>query len=81
MHKKGNENSKADALNRSTHIAEAPLLKEDEYAEFYRVDEPVIKFEGRVNETQHIQRSTAEIAEEQAKDEIWSKVICWVERG
>ena len=30
---------------------------------------------------QHIQRSMIKIAEEQAKDEVWSKVISWVEQG
>ena len=46
---------------------EAPLLEEDEYAEFYEKDEPVIKFEGGVNEIQHIQCSLIELVEEQAK--------------
>ena len=45
IHKKGKENSNADALSRSTHMAEAPLLEEDKYAEFNEIDEPVIKFE------------------------------------
>ena len=62
-------------------MAEAPPLAEDEYAEFYEIDEPVINFEGGVNEIQHIQRSLIEIAEEQSKDEVWSKVISWVEKG
>ena len=31
-----------------------------------KIDEPVIQFEGGVNEIQHIQRSMIEIAEEQA---------------
>ena len=30
--------------------AEAPPLEEDKYAEFYEIDEPVIRFEGGVNE-------------------------------
>ena len=47
----------------------------------YKIDEPVIKFEGGVNEIQHIQCSTVEIAEEQAKDEVWREVISWVEQG
>ena len=34
-----------------------------------------------MNEIQHIQRSLIEIAEEQSKDEVWSKVISWVEKG
>ena len=33
-HKKGKENSNADALNRSSHMAEAPPLEEEEYAKF-----------------------------------------------
>ena len=41
----------------------------------------MIKFEGGVNEIQHVQCSTADIAEEQAKDEIWSEVYSWVEQG
>ena len=78
VHKKGKENSNADALSRSAHMAEAQPLEEDEYAEFYKVDEPVIKFESRLNEIQHVQCSMAEI--EQAKDEVWSEVISWVEQ-
>ena len=35
IQKKGKENSNADALSRSSHMPEAPLLSEDEYAEFY----------------------------------------------
>ena len=41
----------------------------------------MINFEGGVNEIQHIQRSMMEIAEEQTKDEVWSEVISWVEKG
>ena len=41
----------------------------------------MINFRGGVNEIQHIQPSLIEIAEEQAKDEVWSKVISWVEKG
>ena len=55
-------------------MAEAPPLAEDEY-KFYEIDEPVINFEGGVNETQHIQRSQVKITEEQSKDEVWRKVI------
>ena len=43
--KKGKENSNADALSRSSHMAEAPSLEEDKYAAFYEIDKPVIKFE------------------------------------
>ena len=39
------------------------------------------KFEVGVNEIQHVQCSRAEIAEEQAKDEVRSEVISWVEQG
>ena len=49
IHKKGKENSNAEALSRSSHMAEALPLKEDEYAKFYKIDELVIRFEGRVN--------------------------------
>ena len=49
-HKKGKENSNADALSRSSHMVEAPPLQEDEYSEFYKIDETVIKFEEGVNE-------------------------------
>ena len=49
IHKKGKENSNPDALSRSSHMAEAPTLEEDEYAEFYEIDEPVIRFEGGIN--------------------------------
>ena len=62
IHKKGKENSNIDALSRSSHMAEAPTLAEDEYAEVYEIDEPVIRFEGGVNEIQHIQQRLVEIA-------------------
>ena len=78
IHTKGKENSNADALRRSSHMAEAPPLAEDNYVEFYEIDKPLINFGGGVNEIQHIQQSLIEIAEEQAKDEVWSKVISWV---
>ena len=81
IHKKGKENSNADALSRSSHMVEAPLLAEDEYAKFYEINEPVINFEGGVNEIQHIQRSMMEVAEEKTKEEVWSEVISWVEKG
>ena len=51
-------------------MVEALPLEEDECAEFYEIDEPVIKFKEGVNEIQRIQRSLIEIAEEQAKDKI-----------
>ena len=51
-------------------MAEAPPFEEDEYAEFYEIDKPVIKFEEGVNEIQHIQCSLIEIAKEQAKDKV-----------
>ena len=41
----------------------------------------MIKFEGGVNKIQHIQCSLIEIAEEQTKDKVWSKVIGWIEQG
>ena len=57
VQRKGKENNNMDALSWSTHMAEAPLLEEDKYAEFYKIDESLIKFEGGVNKIQHIQRS------------------------
>ena len=63
IHKKGKENSNTDALSRSSHMAEAPLLEEDKHAKFWEIDEPVIKFKGGVNEIHHMQRSLIEIAE------------------
>ena len=81
VHKKGKENSNADTLSRSSHMVEAPLLAEEKYAEFYKIDEPVIQFEDGVNEIQHIQRSMVEIAAEQVKDEVWSEVISWMKQG
>ena len=33
-----------------------------------------------MNEIQNMQHSTAEIAKEQAKNEVWSEVISWVEQ-
>ena len=41
IHKKRKENSNAGALSRSSHVAESPLLEEDDFAEFYEIDEPV----------------------------------------
>ena len=58
-----------------------PKLSEDEYAEFCEIDKPVIQFAEGVNEIQHIQCSMIEVAEEQAKDKVWSEVISWVEQG
>ena len=80
IHKKGKENSNADALSRSSHMPEAPPLSEDEYAEFYEIEEPVIQFAEGVKEIQHIQRIMIEVAEEQAKDEVLREVISWVEQ-
>ena len=40
-----------------------------------------MNFEGGVNEIQHSQRSMRKVVEEQAKDEVWSEVISWVEKG
>ena len=48
-------------------MVEALPLDEEEYANFYETDEPVIKFEDRVNEIQHIQCSMAEIAGEKSR--------------
>ena len=62
-------------------MAEARLLEKNMYAEFYKIDKPVSKFSGGVNEIQHIQRSLIEIAEEQTKDKNWNEVISWVEQG
>ena len=70
IHKKGKANSNVNALSWSTHMGEVPPLEKDEYAEFYEINKPVIKFEGSVNEIQHLQRSTAEIAEEKEKDKV-----------
>ena len=81
IHKKGKENSIANALSRSSHMVEALPLEEDEYAKFYEIDEFVIKFEGGVNEIQHMHGSLIEIAKEQAKDKVWSEVISWIEQG
>ena len=81
IHKKGKENSKPDDLSRSSHMAEALPLEKDEYAKCHEIDKPVIKFEGGVNEIQQIQPSLIEIAKEQSKDEVWSKVSSWIEKG
>ena len=81
IHKKGKEKSNSDTLSRSSHMVEALTLADDKYAEFYEIEKPVIRFEGGVNEIQHIQRSLVEIAEEQSKDKVWSKEISWVEKG
>ena len=61
-------------------MAEALTLEEEKYAKFYEKDKPVIRFEGKVIENQHIQQSLVESAEEQSKDKVWSKVIHWVEK-
>ena len=75
IHEKGKENSNADALSRSSHMAEAPPLAKYKYTEFYEIDKHVINFEGGVDKIQYIQQSLVEIAEEQSKDEVWSEVI------
>ena len=62
-------------------MEDAPALEDNLYAEFYDVDEPVIKFLGGINQVQHVQQQLSEVAEEQAKDEVWSEVIKWVEKG
>ena len=62
-------------------MADALPLEEHNYAEFYEIDEPVIKFQGRINKIQHVQQNLGKIVEEQAKDEVWSEVISWVEKG
>ena len=54
-------------------MGEGLPLEEDEYAEFNEVDEPIIRFEGVVNDIQNVQRSTAEIAEEQGKTRFGGK--------
>ena len=54
IHKKGKENRNADALSRSSHMEDALPLEDDVYTEFYKMDEPVIKFLKRINEIQHI---------------------------
>ena len=64
IQKEGKENSNADTLSRFSYMAEAPTLEEEKYAEFYEIDKPVIRFEGGINEIQHIQRSLVEIAKE-----------------
>ena len=38
IHKKGKENSNTDTLSRSSYMAEALMLAEDQYAEFYEID-------------------------------------------
>ena len=81
IHKKGKENSNADALSRLSHMPEAPPLSKNEYEEFYEMDEPVIQFAEGVNRIQQVQSSMIEVAEKQAKDKVWREVISWVEQG
>ena len=66
VHKKGKKNCKADELSQSTHMVEAPPLKDENYAEYYEMEVPVIRFVGGVNNTQLVQSITVEKAEEQA---------------
>ena len=56
-------------------MSEAPPFSEDKYEDFYEIDKPVIQFADGGNEIQHIQQSMIEIAEEQAKDKVWSEGI------
>ena len=44
IHKKGKENSNGDALSILSHMPKAHLLSEKKYAEFYKIDEPLIQF-------------------------------------
>ena len=53
--KKGKENSNPDALSRSSHMLETPPLSEEEYADLYEIDEPVIQFADGLNKIQHVQ--------------------------
>ena len=62
IHKKEKDNINRDTFSRSSHMVEATPLEEDEYAEFYEIDKPIIRFEGGVNEILHIQQSLIEIA-------------------
>ena len=45
------------------------------------MDKLLIRFEEGINEIQHVQRSMAEIAEEQSKEKVWREVIQCVEAG
>ena len=56
IHKKGKENSNADALSRSSHMEDAPLLEDNVYAEFCNVDEPVITFLDGINEIHDVRQ-------------------------
>ena len=49
-------------------MEDALSLEDDVYAEFYDVEKPVIKFLESINEVQHFQWHTSEVAEEQSKD-------------
>ena len=62
-------------------MEDALSLEDNVNAKFYNVDEPVIKFLEGINEVQHVQQQLSEVAEEQAKDKVWSEVISWVEKG
>ena len=62
-------------------MQEASTIEEGEYAKFYGIDVLGISFEEGVNEIQHLQWSLVEITEGQSKNEVWSKVISWVEKG
>ena len=59
VHKKGRENSNTDAMSRSTHNGGPPPLEEDNYANFYEEDKPVISIADRVNMISYAQPSTA----------------------
>ena len=59
IHKKGKENSNAGALSRSSHMKDAPLIEDNMCAEFYEMEEPVIKYLEGINKIQHIQQNLA----------------------
>ena len=68
--------SNADTLSRSSQMEDAPLIEDDMYAEFYEVEEPVIKYIKRINEIQHIQLNLAERTSQGRRLE-WSDQLGW----
>ena len=81
IHKKGKENSNADALSRARHLPEPTPSENDEYAEYQEQEEPHITYEERVNEVEFHQTSKEDVRRKQDTDPVWKEVLEWVEKG
>ena len=75
IHKKGKENSNADALSRANHLPKPTLSENEEYAEYQEQEEPHITYEERVNEVEFHQTSQKDVRRKQETDTVWKEVL------